>query len=750
MRGNYAIPLALFLATSSAFGIAGTTETAPASFAWSDRALSSDQRTELVLAQMTQDEKLKLVRGYFGADSPAKGLPRHPQSLPFSAGFVEGIMRLGIPAQYETDAGLGVATQASGKNQPRERTALPSGLATAATWNKALAFQSGAMIGAQARASGFNVMLAGGVNLMREPRNGRNFEYAGEDPLLAGMMVAQQIRGIESNHIIATMKHFALNAQETGRTILNAKIDEASFRMSDLLAMQFVIEQANPGAVMCSYNRVNGSYACENSFLLNDVLKADWGYTGYVMSDWGADHSAARAANNGLDQESGAEFDNQVFFADALHSALRLGEVEQSRLDDMVRRILLSMFAKGVIDYPVQENQFIDFAADELVSRSDEEEAIVLLKNSGNLLPLKTSIKKILLIGAHADAGVLSGGGSSQVYPVGGMAVANLEPLNWPGPVVYFPSSPLKEIKSLAPHADVAYYDGKDPKVAAQLAAVADVTIVFAQQWIGEANDATSLTLPDQQDLLISSVSDANRHTVVVLETGGPVTLPWIKKPAAVIEAWYPGTRGGQAIARVLFGKVNPSGHLPASFLQSEAQLVRPVLDGDRAHEDMPFNVDYREGAAIGYKWLDVNHDHPLFAFGYGLSYTKFSYSNLSVACQRVQCQARFTVTNTGALPGKAAPQIYVAAEKIKWEAPKRLAGWDKIELEAGQSKTLTVAIEPRLLALYEPQDKLWHVHAGRYTVFLAQHADDRKAGKVHINLPGSTLDMHGQLVFNR
>ena len=398
------------------------------------------------------------------------------------------------------------------------------------------------------------------------------------------------------------------------------------------------------------------------------------------------------------------------------------------------------MFAKGVVDYPVQENQSIDFSAHELVSRNDEEEAIVLLKNTKKLLPLKSTLKKILVIGAHADVGVLSGGGSSQVYPIGGMAVPDLVPQNWPGPVVYFPSSPLEEIKLQAPQAAVIYYDGKDPKIAAQLATEADVAIVFAQQWVGEANDAKSLTLPDQQNLLISTVSHANRHTIVVLETGGPVTMPWIKWPAAVLEAWYPGTRGGQAIARILFGKANPSGHLPVSFLQTEAQLVRRVLDGDRAHEDIPFEVNYREGAAVGYKWLDVNHEHPLFAFGYGLSYTQFTYSNLAVVCQRVQCRASFMVTNTGTLAGKAVPQIYVAAEKIKWEAPKRLAGWEKIELDAGQSKTLTVAIEPRLLALYEPQDKLWHVHAVRYTVILAQHADDRKTDNVQVNLPESTF----------
>jgi len=728
-------------------GHAAPTETGPAPFAWSNTALTADQRSALVLAQMTQEEKLKMVFGYFGSDRVDKGLKRHPQSLDFSAGFVEGIPRLGIPAQFETDAGVGVATQGTGKLTPRERTSLPSGIATAATWNKQLAFQGGAMIGAEARASGFNVMLAGGVNLLREPRNGRNFEYGGEDPLLAGTIVAQEIRGIESNHIISTMKHYALNDQETGRFVLNANIDEAGFRMSDLLAMQFVIEQANPGSVMCAYNRVNGVYACENSFLLNDVLKTDWGYGGYVMSDWGATHSAAMAANNGLDQESGFEFDDQPYFREELAGALQSGAVKQARLDDMVHRILRSMFAKGVVDNPVQENQPIDFAAHGLVTRSDAEEAMVLLKNDHHLLPLKSGHQKILLVGTHADVGVLSGGGSSQVYPVGGMAVKGLEPTSWPGPKTFFPSSPMKQIQALAPEAQVTYNDGTDPKTAARLAASSDVVIVFAEQWVGEAQDALGTGLPGNQDALIGKISRANHNTVVVLETGGPVTMPWIKKPAAVLQAWYPGTSGGEAIARILFGQVNPSGHLPASILRSDAQLVRKVLDGDRAHEEVRFEVSYPESAAVGYKWLDLHHEHALFAFGYGLSYTDFTYSDLSAQCHQVQCQISFTVTNTGTLAGKAVPQIYVGPQNAAWEAPKRLAGWDKVELEAGQSKAVTLTIDPRLLAMYETKNKSWHVHQGSYNVMLAHSADDRHASSVKVTLPDSVLDMHGHAV---
>ena len=716
---------------------------------WNNTALSPDKRSELLLAQMTQQEKLTLVFGHFGADWVAKGLKKHPGARANSAGFVDGVPRLGIPAQYETDAGLGVATQGSGKNNPRRGTSLPSGLATAATWNKELAFQGGAMIGSEARAFGFNVMLAGGVNLLREPRNGRNFEYGGEDPLLAGTIVAQQIKGIESNHIISTMKHYAMNDQETGRFVLDARIDDASARASDLLAMQFVIEQANPGSIMCSYNRVNSVYACENNYLLNEVLKKDWGYKGYVMSDWGAVHSTVASANHGLDQESGWELDVTPYFSGALREAVENGAVPQARLDDMVKRILRSMFAKGVIDHPVAEGGTIDFAAHALVTRADAEEATVLLKNDKNLLPIADSARKSVVIGAHSDVGVLSGGGSSQVYPIGGNAVPGAEPTDWPGPKHYFPSSPLQHIRALAPKAEVTYNDGSDPKAAAAAAAGADVVIVFATQWVAESLDAVNLSLPDGQDALISAVAAANPSTVVVLETGGPVTMPWVNQVGSVLEAWYPGTSGGEAIARILFGVVNPSGHLPTTFPVSENQLPRPVLDGDPKHEEKRFSVNYLEGAAVGYKWFDLKKFKPLFPFGHGLSYTQFAYSNLSSEFKDGTLHVHFNVANTGKVSGKDVPQVYVQDGKGQWEAPKRLGGWDKVELNPGQSKQVSLQVDPRLLAKFDSKTKQWHISAGTYKVVLAEHAGEvtnkAKLHSINVTLPEQTLDVRGQ-----
>lgn len=738
-------PLAIALAVAAA--LAGATvlvavtalpahaqEVAPRP--WMDTSLSADQRARLALQAMTQQEKLGWVMGWFGSDFGDK--KRNPAALPLSAGYIAGVPRLGLPALFETDAGLGVASQ-PGKT-PRERTSLPSGLATAATWDRELAYKGGAMIGAEARASGFNVMLAGGVNLLREPRNGRNFEYAGEDPLLAGVMVAQQVRGIQSNHVIATMKHFAVNNQETGRFILDSRIDDAANRMSDLLAFQLVLEQADPGSVMCSYNRVNGAYACESGYLLNEVLKQDWGYKGYVMSDWGAVHSTVASANNGLDQESAWEFDKSQYFGPALEEAVANGHVPQTRLDNMVFRILRAMFEKGVVDHPVAEGGAIDYAAHGLVSRTDAEEGMVLLKNAGGVLPLKAGVKKIVVIGAHADVGVLAGGGSSVVYPVGGSAVTGIAPTTWPGPVVYHASSPLKAIQARAPGASVVYHDGRDADAAARAAADADVVLLFAQQWVGEALDAVSLSLPDNQDGLIAAVAKANPRTVVVLETSGPVLMPWLGQSAAVLQAWYAGSSGGEAIARVLFGEVNPSGRLPATFPMSESQLPRPVLDGDPKNESKRFTVDYHEGAAVGYKWFDLKGLKPLFPFGHGLSYTQFAYSGLAASQKDGKLQLRFKVTNTGAVKGKDVPQLYVAPQGVKWEAPKRLAGWDKVELAPGESREVSVTVDPRLLAMYDSRSRSWRVAKGRYKVMLAHSAADVDATSVSVALEARTF----------
>jgi len=688
---------------------------------WMNTALDADQRAELVVAQMTREERQTLVFGYFGTDAPWKKYTIAPEALEGSAGYVPGIARLGIPAQQIADAGIGVATQ-GGAKQKRERTALPSGMATAASWDVDLAHKAGAMIGAEARDTGFNVLLAGGVNLVREPRNGRNFEYGGEDPLLAGRIVGAQIAGIQSQHVISTVKHFALNDQETDRNSVNVVIDRAQARMSDLLAFQFAMEASDPGSVMCSYNKVWGEHSCESAYLLNDVLRKDWGWKGYVMSDWGATHSTGKAANAGLDQQSGYPFDDKPYFGELMLKAVASGEVSEARLTEMARRIVRTMFAKGVIDHPAKAVP-IDFAAHAEVTRQGAEQGAVLLRNEKGILPLKADLKRIAVIGGYADKGVLAGGGSSLVYPIGGNAVPGLKPTSWPGPVMYYPSSPLAAIKALAPNAQVEFASGGDRKAAAALAKKSDVALVFATQWNGEAFDSP-LTLENDQDTLVSAVAKANPRTVVVLQTGGAVFMPWIDQVQGVLEAWYPGTAGGQAIANLLFGVVNPSGHLPISFPKDESQFARKSLEEKDAKGDKVAN--YTEGATVGYKWFDQHQVKPLFPFGFGLSYTKFEYSGLQARrLDDGRVMVKITARNVGERDGRAVPQVYVGSTASGWEAPKRLAGWQNLPLPKGASGEVELPIDARLLAVFDGAANEWRIAAGTYKILLGHSASD-------------------------
>jgi len=438
---------------------------------------------------MTLDEKLRLVFGY--SDQALTEVSKVPDDIVSpelktyvvthlvkgSAGFVPGVPRLGIPDQTQTDASIGV------RNSFIPSTALPSSLATAASFDPEVPRAGGAMIGAEARATGHNTMLAGGINLAREPRNGRNFEYAGEDPLLAGTMVAALINGIQSNRIISTIKHYAVNDQETLRTSLDVTISAEAMRQSDLLAFELAIEKSSPGSVMCSYNLINGRWGCENDYLLNTVLKKDWGYKGFVMSDWGAVHSTAPAANNGLDQFTGfcCKEDKPWFAPPAMKSALQSGELSRSRLDDMVERILWALFAKGPVDDPVKVAP-IDYAANAAVSQRAAEESLVLLKNEGGLLPLR-GVKSIAVIGGHADQGVLAGAGSSDVTPLGGDRKI--------GGHSYLPSPPLDALRRELPKTKIAFDAGADHTAAAALAAKSDVAIVFVTRHNSEGSEAS-------------------------------------------------------------------------------------------------------------------------------------------------------------------------------------------------------------------------------------------------------------------
>jgi beta-glucosidase len=686
---------------------------------WMNPALPADRRADLVQRRLTLDEEISLVHGPLGIPgfAPAEALG--------SAGYIAGVPRLGIPALQESDASLGVANPQNVRKGDGA-TVLPSSLSLASTWDPGMAYLGGAMIGMEAWRKGFNVLLAGGVNLARDPRNGRNFEYLGEDPLLAGTMAGQAIRGIQSQHVVSTTKHFALNDQETGRRVLNVRMDEAAMRETDLLAFELAIETGAPGAVMCAYNRVGGTYACENDYLLNRTLRADWNFPGWVMSDWGAVHSVD-AANRGLDQQSGQQAGPQVFFDKPLKAAVADGQVPRAVLDRMVHRILRSMFAQGLFDHPPQKT-VINYDADALIAQHAAEQGIVLLKNANGLLPLSSDIKSVAVIGGHADVGVLSGGGSSQVLPVGGPAltlkVAATREGGWATTVIYDPSSPLKAIAAKASGARVAFADGADPAAAAAIAKDADVAIVFATQWMSESRDASDLSLPDRQDDLVAAVVAANPRTIVVLETGGPVLMPWLDQTAGVLEAWYPGSRGGEAIANILFGQVNPSGRLPVSFPRAEAQLPRPTIPGADLPERTPFDVNYVEGADLGYRWFETKNLKPLFPFGWGLSYTEFSYSHLIASGGRT-LNISVDVSNGGARAGADVAQVYAAPPG----GAARLIGWKRIELRPGETRRVSVKADPRVLARFDTTRHGWRLAAGRYWVFAGASAGNPATG---------------------
>jgi len=699
---------------------------------WSDATLSPDARASLLVAQLTQDEKFQLIRSYYAgpADKP------FPKGAIVSAGYVPPIPRLGIPALQESDAGLGVAS--SDRMRPGDdATPLPAGPVTAATWDPQIAYRGGAMIGSEAHSKGFNVLLAGGINLMREPRNGRNFEYAGEDPLLAGSIVGEAIRGVESQHVISTIKHFALNNQETGRNTISVQMGEQAMRESDLLAFELAIERGKPGSVMCSYNKLNGDWACENNYLLNQVLKHDWKYPGFVMSDWGGTHSAAKAANAGLDQESAGEvFDQQAFFDAPLREALAKGEVKQERVDDMARRILRSMFAAGVFEHPAGKAA-IDSKANLAVSRETLEAGAVLLRNEHGLLPLDAgALSSVAVIGAHADKGVMAGGGSSVVTAKGGNAVPGIEPTKWPGPVMFHPYPPLKAIRAMAPKANVQFAEGKDVAAAAALAAKSQVAVVFVQKWSTESLDAPDLSLPDGQDALVAAVAKANPRTIVVLENGGPVAMPWLDQVGAVLETWYPGGDAGTAIANLLSGKVNPSGRLPMSWPRDLSQLPRPELPA-AAGGTPPATVDYAiEGADVGYRWFQARGIKPLFPFGYGLSYTRFDHGSLSVSSRDGQVIATVDIRNTGTRAGADVAQVYVRVPGAK---ANRLAGYAKVFLQPGEHRQLTIPLERRLLADFDPASHGWQMRGGEYRVTEGRSSEDLGT-PVSLQLPAGHL----------
>lgn len=686
-------------------------------------------RADMLTKKLTLDEKLQLIHSeYQMSDVPGGG-----------AGYIQGVPRLGIPDlnMIDSSTGSGSTTQPS--------TTFPATIGLAASWDPYLAHDYGAVVADQLREQGFGMGLGGGTDLPRDPRGGRLFEYLGEDPVLAGDILAARTIGTQEHQVIATIKHYVLNDQETGRNGGNSQADERTMRELYLLPFEIAAKEGKPGSVMCSYNRVNGTYACENPHILTDVLKTDWGFEGQVQSDWGAAQSTAPSINAGLDEEE--DVGPTVYLTpDLVKQALAAKQITQQRLDDMVSRKLYVMIKTGVLDHPAKGGATIDFAKYRAFTQSVEEQSLVLLKNDDNQLPLAApALKKIAVIGGHADTAVLTGGGSGNTRdPVtghfsgcGGLVFPRQTGCGWwPNPWLKIPVPITTAIQQFAPAAQVSFagntdqtnpyrnYTQQEIDQAVALAKQSDVAIVVVTQESGEDfGELNSLALanPGNQDQLVEAVAAANPRTVVIVESGNPVLMPWKDQVSAIIEAWYPGEGGGQAIANVLFGKVNPSGKLPVTF---------PVHDQDTptwgTNGVIPTDPVYSEGLDMGYRWYDAKNIQPLFEFGYGLSYTHYSYSNLSVKQGPAHTlSVSFTVRNDGHVAGAEIAEVYLGVN-YSGEPPRRLVGWQKVYLRPGESKPVRVTLTGRAQSVWDTASNDWKYVPGSAVYVGASSRDIR------------------------
>jgi beta-glucosidase len=689
---------------------------------------AADVRAREIEQQMTDDERFSLIisiMGYIPGSAVGGRDARLPENLTnMSAGYTPGIPRLGIPAIQSSDASMGVTNPGYRPDDPGA-TAFPSLIALGSSFNPQLVREGGEAIAREARSRGLNVQLAGGCNLMRDPRNGRNFEYFSEDPYLTAVLAAEQVNGIQSQGVVSTLKHYTLNCNETNRHWLDAIIDPDAHRESDLLAFQIAIERSQPGSIMSGYNKINGEYAGGNHHLLNDVLKGAWGYKGWVMSDWGATPEW-NFALAGLDQESGIQADVLLWgseaFTEDLRNAYANGELPSERLSDMVRRILRSLFAVGADAW--EPAPPVDMARHHEIALEGARQGIVLLKNDG-ALPLPTDKPlKIAVIGGYAQQGIVSGTGSGAVAPVGGFAsvikIGGAGVMGKHRNLFLFPPSPLEELQAALPQAQFDFDPGYTPSEAALTAKRSDVVIAFGIRVEGEGFDSVDLSLPWGQDAVIDAVASVNPNTIVVLETGNPVSMPWRDKVSAIVEAWYPGQAGARAIAEVLTGQVNPSGRLPITFPASLDQTPRPELPGLGTPWGTPVTIEYNEGAEVGYRWFAQTGAEPLYPFGHGLTYTTFSHSDFNVSGGET-VTVSVTVTNTGDRAGADVPQLYLT--EVAGEQRMRLLGFERVELQPGESRRVTMTADPRLLAHFDGAAGQWRLDEGTYRVGLGKDA---------------------------
>ena len=608
--------------------------------------------------------------------------------------FVPGVSRLGIPSLTMTN---GPAGAGPGGSSPQLRaTALPAPIALAASWDTNAARKYGEVAGSEASDLGSDLLEAPDVNIARVPQSGRVFEAYGEDPFLASRLAVANIIGIQSSGVMANVKHYVANNQETDRGSINEIVGARALREIYMPAFRAAVKDGHVASVMCAYPRVNGEFNCANKFLLTDVLKDDWHFEGFVISDFGAVHSTIPSALAGLD----LEMPTGKYFSAQLQQAVQSGTVPSSLIDDKLIRRYATMMQFGMFGKR-RSMQAIPVLADGAVARSIAEEGAVLLRNQNHLLPLDyRSLHSVALIGPYAVRTLTGGGGSSLVIP-------------------FYSIQPEDGIRAHLPdQAKLTVLDGSDIPAAADAAAKAAVAIVVVGDQDTEGQDQ-SLTLPGHQDDLITAIAHANPRTVVVLQTGSAVLMPWLQNVPAVLETWYPGEEDGNVLADILFGTVDPSGKLPVTFPR---RVQDTLANNSMQYPGDGTTVHYTEGIQVGYRWYQTHNVRPLFPFGFGLSYTTFAYSDFSVAHVDSSTHAvtlRFRVKNVGTYPGAEVAQLYVDFPPIDEgnEPPEQLKGFRRVTLQPGQSEAVAMTLNARAFSYWSEMDHAWRIQPGIYSL---------------------------------
>ena len=713
-------------------GMSGPAVRAAVPAPYQDPKVPVEARIDDLVSRMTLDEKIALVH--------ANGM--------FRSG---GVQRLGIPYLWTDDGPQGVREEVAltswtptGQTDDYA-TAIPPGSALAATWNPELAEACGRVIGEEACARGKNVILGPGINIVRTPLCGRNYDYYGEDPWLSGRLAVGYIRGMQAAGTVACVKHFAVNNQETDRGRINVEVDERALREIYLPAFEASVREGGALAIMGAYNKLRGEHCCQNAYLLTEILKKEWGFKGSVISDWGGTHDTHEAATKGLDLEMGSRppYDN-AYLGRAFRDGVKDGTYPVSILDDKVRRNLRVLFASGAIDG--RNPGSINTPEHLAVALKAAQEAVVLLKNDGSLLPLDlTKIKTLAVIGqdaARTYAGGVNSAGVKAFREVtildgiiarAGSSVNVVYSEGYRQPTVRRASARdaagVRRMEVMEATAD----ETRELADRAVLAARnADMVVMVAglthqARFDDEGTDRADLSLPGHQAELIARLVEANPRTVVVLVDGAPVVMDaWLPRVPGLLQAWYGGSEAGTALAAVLFGDVNPSGKLPVTFPKALEQT--PAFQGGpRSYPGVDGVVHYDEGLLVGYRWYDTKKIEPLFPFGFGLSYTSFAYANLKVtptgpASAEVTCQ----VTNTGIRKGAEVVQLYVEDAHARIERPlKELKGFAKVELAPGETKTVKLALTPRSFAYYFSEGHSWKVDAGEFGILVGSSSRD-------------------------